>query len=59
MTTLERDTARQILENQHLILHGLRVLLWQNNMNGPVLDEIQNGMDHTHKFLRDILPPKS
>ena len=41
---------RLILENQKLILHGLRALLWGVKINGPAM-EMQNGMDRTHDFL--------
>lgn len=45
------SNERLLLENQKLIMHGLRTLLWAHKINGPA-SEVQDGMDHTHDALR-------
>lgn len=43
-------TERLILENQKLILHGLRALLWDKGIGGPA-QEMQDAMERTHDYL--------
>jgi hypothetical protein len=50
------EFERLVLENQKLILHGLRALLWKQGINGPA-SEVQDGMSRTHDFLRAASAP--
>lgn len=46
------NVERLILENQKIILHGLRALCWNHGLNS-VAEAVQDAQFHTHDALRD------